>query len=198
MVMCQPQSGALWRAARAAPAETRVRAVCSGPRRPRRHLRAPRSVAANALFSSAALIVLRHAARGAPASSTPQSGGIGERCRSHVPGRVTRCQLSRDVARRSRKIAKMSQECREMSQECRDVVACRAQSLNFTKRQQSRRLRSTLRHYNLIATGLGCVCPTAPTWLSLFFLVNSYLETGPTTSTNTGGPSMSDARRGSC
>ena len=63
--------------------------------------------------------------------------------------------MSRDVARRSRKIAIMSQECREMSQECRDVVACRARSLEFTKRQQSRRLRSTLRHYNRIPPDWG-------------------------------------------
>ena len=53
----------------------------------------------------------------------------------------------------------MSQECREMSQECRDVVACRARSLNFTvKRQQSRRLRSTLRHYNRIPPDWGVTC----------------------------------------
>ena len=54
----------------------------------------------------------------------------------------------------------MSQECREMSQECRDVVSCRARSLEFTKRQQSRQLRSrqlrsTLRHYNRIPPDCG-------------------------------------------
>ena len=48
-----------------------------------------------------------------------------------------------------------SQECREMSQDCRDVVACRARSLEFTKRQESRRLRSTLRHYNRIPPDWG-------------------------------------------
>ena len=63
---------------------------------------------------------------------------------------VTEC-----IARRSRKIAIMSQECHEMSQKCRDVAACRARSLEFTKRQQLRRLRSTLRHYERDPTGLG-------------------------------------------
>ena len=42
-----------------------------------------------------------------------------------------------------------------MSQECQDVVACHARSLDFTKRQQSRRLRSTLRHYNRIPPDWG-------------------------------------------
>ena len=82
----------------------------------------------------------------------PQSGGIGERCRSRVTGRH---KVSRDVARRSRKIAIMSQECREMSQKCRHVVACRPRSLEFTKRQQLRQLRSTLRQYNRIPPDWG-------------------------------------------
>ena len=43
-----------------------------------------------------------------------------------------------------------------------------------------------------------CKVVGLPTVGDVVFLVNSYLETGPTTSTNTGGPSMSDARRGSC
>ena len=45
----------------------------------------------------------------------PQSGGIDERCRSHVY--TGRHKVSRDVARRSQKIAIMSQKCRH-------VVAC--------------------------------------------------------------------------
>ena len=54
-----------------------------------------------------------------------------------------------------KEIAIVSQECREMSRECRDVVAWRARSLEFTKRQQLRRLRSTLRHYNRIPPDWG-------------------------------------------
>ena len=61
-----------------------------------------------------ALAVARHRWR----NGTPQSGGIGERGRSHVTGRhyVSRHTGCRKA--RSRKIAIMSQECREMSQEC--------------------------------------------------------------------------------
>ena len=76
--------------------------------------------------------------------TTPQSGGIGERCRTVTLPDVTRC-----LTGCRKEIAKdhdnMSQECREMSQECRRGVSRSRASidLEFTKHQTVRVTTST-------------------------------------------------------
>ena len=70
---------------------------------------------------------------------------------------VTGCR--KEIAKDRDNVAKMSRDVAR----CRNVVACRARSLEFTKRHQSRRLRSTLRHYNRIPPDWG-VGPVPVVW----------------------------------